>query len=173
MSKKIFKIQDFQPDVVSLTCPTKKTNNTRFSDSNLPMLQTCEMTYSYDGANIEILCTPDHADIIHTLDQLICTTICENSKSWFNQDISYDNIERMYRPTLQGNKNPRQILKASSFKAFDSNTKMTENFPPKGSGIFIIQLDGVKFEQKVCEAQWSIIQAKECTLDSSPPMFIQ
>ena len=91
---------------------------------------------------------------------LFATLISDNSLAWFGQNITYDQLERMYRPTLQGGRNPRQMLKAATFKAFDNETKPIETFPSSGSGIFIIKLDGVKFEEKVCEAQWSVIQAE-------------
>lgn len=174
MSKKVVKLADLDPDKVSLLCPEKIDAKLRFAKADGPLTQTSEMTYSYEGDKLEILCTSDYADILHQLDHTICTTISENSQDWFGQNISYDQLERMYRPTLQGAKNPRQLLKASSFKAFDNDTKPIDTLPPSGSGIFIIKLDGVNFEERVCEAQWSVVQAKECA-PSSPvisPMFV-
>lgn len=176
MSKKVVKTYDLDLTQIGLTCPEKVEARLRFSKADIPLTQTCEMTYSYEGDNLEILCTPEHADVVHQLDHAICTTISDNSQTWFAQKITYDQLERMYRPTLQGGKNPRQMLKASSFKAFDTDTKPIDKFPSSGSGVFIIKLDGVKFEEKVCEAQWSVVQAKEC-LPPAPvsvisPMFV-
>jgi len=176
MSKKVVKTSDLEISQVGLTSPEKIEAKLRFSKANVPLTQTCEMTYSYEGDNLEILCTPEHADVVHQLDHTICTTISENSHAWFGQNITYDQLERMYRPTLQGGRNPRQTLKASSFKAFDADTKPMDTLPPSGSGIFIIKLDGVKFEEKVCEAQWSVVQAKEClpsvTSTVTSPLFV-
>ncbi len=174
MTKKVVKTVDLNLAEVGLTCPEKVEPKLRFSKSDTPLTQTCEMTYSFEGDNLEILCTPEHADVVHQLDHAICTTISDNSQAWFDQNITYDQLERMYRPTLQGGKNPRQVLKASSFKAFDNDTKPIDTLPPSGSGIFIIKLDGVKFEEKVCEAQWSVVQAKECLPPASAvsPMFV-
>lgn len=171
MSKKVVKTADLDTAQVGLTCPEKiekESSKLRFSKADVPLTQTCEMTYSYEGHNLEILCSPDHADVVHQLDHAICTAISDNSEAWFGRNITYDQLERMYRPTLQGGKNPRQMLKAVSFKAFDTETKPIETLPSSGSGIFIIKLDGVKFEEKVCEAQWSVVQAKEC-LPPAPP----
>lgn len=177
MSKKVVKTADLDLAQVCLTCPEKIEAKLRFSKADLPLTQTCEMTYSYEGENLEILCTQEHADIVHQIDHALCTAISDNSQTWFGQNITYDQLERMYRPTLQGGRNPRQMLKASSFKAFDTDTKLLDKFPSSGSGIFIIKLDGVKFEEKVCEAQWSVIQAKECVPPAPPtpvvsPMFV-
>ena len=177
MSKKVVKTTDLNTAEVSLKWPEKVEKKLRFAQADVALAQTCEMTYSYEGDKLEILCTTEHADMVHQLDHAICTTICDNSHAWFGQKITYDQIERMYRPTLQGVRNPRQVLNASSFKAFDTDTKPLDTFPSSGSGIFIIKLDGVKFEEKVCEAQWSVVQAKEC-LPAAPlapvvsPMFV-
>ena len=175
MSKRVVKTSDLNLAEVGLTCPENLNPKVRFAKSDTPLTQTCEMTYSYEGDSLEILCTPEHADIVHQLDHAICTTISDNSQDWFGQNITYDQLERMYRPTLQGGRHPRQLLKALSFKAFDTDTKPIDTLPPSGSGIFIIKLDGVKFEEKVCEAQWSVVQAKEClplAATAVPPMFV-
>jgi hypothetical protein len=162
MSKKVVKTADLDLAQIDLARPEKLETKLRFSKADVPLTQTTEMTYSYEGDHLEILCTPEHADVVHQLDHVICTTVSENSQDWFGQNITYDQLERMFRPTLQGSKNPRHMLKASSFKAFDTDTKPIDKFPSSGSGIFIIKLDGVKFEEKVCEASWSVVQAKEC-----------
>ena len=180
MSKKVVKTSDLDLTQIGLACPEKVEAKLRFSKADVPLTQTCEMTYSYVGENLEILCTPEHADIVHQLDHAICTAISDNSLTWFGQNITYDQLERMYRPTLQGARNPRHILKASSFKAFDTDTKPINTLPSSGSGIFIIKLDGVRFEERVCESQWSVIQAKECIPPAPPappapvvsPMFV-
>jgi hypothetical protein len=180
MSKNVVKIADLDPAQVGLSCPEKLEAKLRFSKANVALAQTCEMTYSYEDENLEILCTQEHADVVHQIDHALCTAISDNSEAWFGQNITYDQLERMYRPTLQGGRNPRQMLKASSFKAFDTETNPIDTFPSSGSGIFIIKLDGVKFEEKVCEAQWSVIQAKECVPAAPPappapvvsPMFV-
>ena len=171
MSKKVVKTADLDLSQVGLACPEKIEAKLRFSKAEVPLTQTREMTYSYEGENLEILCTQEHADIVHQMDHALCTAISDNSEAWFGQIITYDQLERMYRPTLQGGRNPRQMLKASSFKAFDTDTNLIDTFPSSGSGIFIIKLDGVKFEEKVCEAQWSVVQAKECVspAPSAPP----
>ena len=177
MSKKVVKTTDLNTDEVSLKCPEKVESKLRFASADIALTQTCEMPYSYEGDKLEILCTSAHADMVHQLDHAICTKISDNSQTWFGQNITYDQIERMYRPTLHGGKNPRQILHASSFKAFDTETKPLDTFPSSGSGIFIIKLDGVRFEEKVCEAKWSVVQAKECVPAAPPapvvsPMFV-
>lgn len=179
MSKKVVKIDDFNTNDITLPMPEKTDTKLRFSKAELPLIQTSEMTYSYYDDNLELLCNPHHADTIHQIDESICTTLSNNSEAWFGKHITYDQIERMFRPTLQGGKNPRQILKTfdlnkKQFKTFDTNTKPTDKLPPSGSAIFIIKLDGVKFEEKVCETQWSVVQAKECLPPTTitQPMFV-
>lgn len=172
MTKKVLKTGDVNLTDVSLTCPENINPKLRFSKSDIPMIQTCEMTYSNEGNDLEVLCTSDHANLVHEIDHAICNTISENSEAWFGKNITYDQLERMYRPTLQGGRNPRQLFKSCSFKAFDNDTKPIEKLPPSGSGIFIIKLDGVKFEEKVCEAQWSVVQAKECLPSVPPPPVV-
>ncbi len=174
MPAKVVKLSELGTPDVLLSVPEKIEAKLRFSKSDAPLMQTCELTYSYENDNLELLCTTEHADVIHEIDDLICTAISQNSEAWFGQKITYDQIERMFRPTLQGGKNPRQTLKASSFKTFDANTKCTDNFPSTGSGVFIIKLDGVHFEEKACEARWSVVQAKECVpvVPPAPPMFL-
>ena len=173
-SSKVVKISESGPSEVLLSTPESVQPKLRFAKSEYPLIQTSELTYSHDNDMIEFFCTPEHADYIHQIDDILCTKISENSEEWFGQKIPYDQIERMFRPTLIGGKNPRQSVHASNFKAFDANTKPTNAFPPSGSGIFIIKLDGVNFEEKVCEAKWSLIQAKECVPVSppSPPLFV-
>uniref|UniRef100_A0A6C0J084 Uncharacterized protein n=1 Tax=viral metagenome TaxID=1070528 RepID=A0A6C0J084_9ZZZZ len=177
MSKNVVKTAAFDLAQVGLACPEKIKDKFRFSKADVPLVQTCEMTYSYEGETMEILCTPEYADFVHQMDHALCTAISDNSEAWFDKNITYEQLERMYRPTLQGGRNPRQKLKASSFKAFDIETKLIDTFPSLGSGIFIFKLDGVKFEEKVCEAQWSVVQAKKCLPPAPPapvvsPMFV-
>lgn len=174
MPAKVVKLCELGTPDVLLSVPEKVEAKLRFSKSETPLMQTCELTYSYENDNLEFLCTTEHADVIHEIDDMICTKISENSEAWFGQKITYDQIERMFRPTLQGGRNPRQTLKALSFKTFDANTKSTDSFPSTGSGVFIIKLEGVHFEEKACEARWSVVQAKEClpAVPSAPPMFL-
>jgi hypothetical protein len=166
MTKQVVKMSTLQAADVTINAPEKVTSNTRFSTVECPMIQTDELTFNHDNGTIEILCSAEHADKIHQIDDTVCTILSDKSESWFGQKITYDQIERMFRPTLQGNKNPRHILSAETFKAFDSDTNVIDSFPLAGTGVFIIKLQGVNFEEKVCEAKWSIVQAKECP---SPP----
>ena len=174
MSKKVIKFSELSLHDVDLQYPQQTDTKTKFSKSEDALVQTCEMTFSYNDDMLEVLCTPEYADVIHQIDHLICTKISDNSTDWFNKNITYDQVERMFRPTLQGGRNPRQMLIASSFKAFDSETVPMDRLPASGSGIFILKLDGVRFEEKVCEAQWSVVQAKEClpTVPVPSPMFV-
>lgn len=176
MPKRVVKTDDLDTAHVSLAKPEETDSKTRFARADMPLMQTHEMAYAYDGREMELLCNPEHADAVHRIDEALCTTISENSEAWFGQQITYDQIERMFRPTLLGSKNPRQVLKkAPTFSTFNVNNKTTDTFPGSGSGIFIIKVEGVKFGEKVCEAQWSVVQAKE-SLPSAPadssPLFV-
>lgn len=173
MSKTVVKIGDFDTSGVSMTPPEKTSPKLMFAKADATMIQTCELPYTLDNGVLELLCDTEHADKIHQIDEGLCSIVSEQSLSWFGQKITYDQIEKMFRPTLQGNKNPRHILQTNNLKTFDADTNLTDSFRSSGSGIFIIKLEGVAFEEKVCEAQWTVLQAKECVTTTSPqPWFV-
>lgn len=162
------KVSSVDVSTLVLNAPEQTSAKTRFSSIVFPLLQTSELTYRHEQDTMEVLCSSEHADQMSAIDDAICTLISEKSNEWFGQTINYDQIEKMFRPTLQGSKNPRQIFTADNFKVFDSNNKPTDSFMVSGRGVFIVRLDGVRFEEKVCEAVWSVVQAKE--LEDSKPV---
>ena len=175
---KVVKMAQLDLATISVEAPVLVDTKSRSASVAMPMLQTAELTYtlSGDGGSVEVLCDNEQAEKIHEIDGVLIATIADSSEDWFGRKINIDQVERMFRPTLQGNRNPRQVLNASKLKFFDNQMKPCDTFPPAGSAMFIMRLDDIHFEEKVCEARWSLVQAKEAIeVAASPandPMFV-
>lgn len=179
MAAKVVKIEELDVSKVQLESPLEIDSKTRLCKIRSPtMVQTAELTYTMENRKIEILCNPAHADVIHEVDDVLINLIAENAQQFFGRELSTDNVERMFRPTLQGNRNPRQVLDASSFKCFDSKMQIAEDISESGVAMFILRLESVKFEEKACEVQWTVVQAREVAPPPPPapvvvePMFL-
>ena len=179
MAAKVVKIEELDVSKVQLESPLEIDSKTRLCKIRSPtMVQTSELTYTMENKKIEILCSPAHADVIHEVDDVLINLIAENAQQFFGRELSTDNVERMFRPTLQGNRNPRQVLDASSFKCFDSKMQIAEDISESGVAMFILRLESVKFEEKACEVQWTVVQAREVAPPPPPapvvvePMFL-
>ena len=72
MSRKVVKTADLDFSQIGLSCPEKIRAKMRFSKADVPLTQTCEMTYSLVDNYLEILCTQEHADMVHQMDHAIC-----------------------------------------------------------------------------------------------------
>ena len=74
-SSKVVKISESGPSEVLLSTPESVQPKLRFAKSEYPLIQTSELTYSHDNDMIEFFCTPEHADYIHQIDDILCTKI--------------------------------------------------------------------------------------------------
>lgn len=183
MSKKVVqKLLDWDVSSTSLDTPQEEAPKMRFAAAcGVPLLQTTETTFTYDEAasQLELVCGEEHAEKLHNLDDFLCQFIANHSSTWFGRSVTYDQVEKMYVASLHGARMPRHVLNAETMKVFDTQMQLTDALStPSGSGIFIIRLDGVRFEEKSCEAIWSVLQAKECEVVPPPapaatePMFL-
>ena len=147
----------------------------RFSKARGPLLQTMALTYVYENNEVQVLCDDAHANQVHMCDDRLCAIISESSSEWFGQSICHDFVEKMFRPSLQGSRHPRLNLRADKMKAFDQDTNPVDSLGSAGTAIFILRLDGVHFEERSCEARWSVMQAKACVPPPPPengPLFL-
>lgn len=161
MPSSVLHLAEFDTSIINIISPEKTDNKMRISNVICPLLQTSNLTYTYDGSDITVLCSDEHANKIHDIDDLICSTVANESQTWFGQILSHDQVERMYCPTLQGSRNPRQTLDARLLKSFDNDMQATDSLPASGSAMFILKLNKVVFKEKLCQASWSVVQAKE------------
>eukprot|EP00965_Chrysotila_dentata_P243309 6205348-Pleurochrysis_carterae.AAC.1 len=65
---RVVKVCDLDVSAFSLKAPVKASTKTRESSATGPMIQTEEVTYTMEEGQIEFLCTAEHADKIHAID---------------------------------------------------------------------------------------------------------
>ena len=182
MSKKVVqKLLEWDVSSTLLNTPIDEAPKMRFAAATgVPLIQTSETTFTYDDAasQLELVCSEIHAEKLNDLDDFLCQFISSNSTDWFGRSVTYDQVEKMYVASLHGTRMPRHILNADTMKVFDAQMQLTDGLSTAGSGIFIIRLEGVRFEEKSCEAIWTVVQAKECEVvppthpATTEPMFL-
>lgn len=163
---------DLRLDNLTIENP-KRIEDKRVSIIQLPYIQTEYMVYSNEDMNITLACTDLHASKVHEIDDVVCGIISDKSSEWFNQYLTIDQIERMFKPSLNGSRNPKHVVHLKPNTKFFDYELQDDSLPENGYAMFILEAGSIVFEEKQCEIVWNVLQVKQAKpAETHPPMFI-
>lgn len=146
------------------TVPVEMVDKTRYSQCKGPLIQTAPLPICPDASgSLTILCSEEYADFLQGVDDLVIDTLSSNSQEWFGKHIRSADIESLIKPSIKGHRCPKHVVNLRpSAKCYDSELNLCDTWPTdQFSGVVILQITGIKIDEKRCEVDYCVHQVKK------------
>lgn len=138
-----------------------------FSTCRAPLLQTPPMpfTLAQGGKTGTFMCSEPYADAVGAVEEHAIDVLACNSMSWFNRQLSVDDVEQMMKSPIKGHRVPKHTVacrpELRCYQPDASGALVPCDAPADGAlCVGILQLQGVRIDAKRCELNFVLHQLK-------------
>ena len=165
----------FDLNNISIEEPTKNIDdNVYISNIENVNLQTDKLDIYDNNKKLKLKLNESFKNFLLLLDEKIIEILSKNSKSWFNEDFSIEDMEDFYKGSIKTIKKTNlefiSLYIDENISVYDNKKNLLniEDLSKNNQIIAVIKLDKIIYDKTSCIPYWTVTQIKLKKLDNLP-----